>query len=116
MLDGNTAAMNDFHAKQDRIDDLWDIYNRSLDKEDLIHDTIEYYRQDIIDDLVYYSADEDVMEVVQALMEAALYKGKRSALALDDAIKNLPKFAWFNKLVRLQKERDFEAWLDEQQS
>lgn len=113
MIDGNTAALNEYMNIQDQYDQGWKSFKQQLDYGDLIERTIKKYRFEIIEQLIDEPDNAVNAEILLALSEFALYEGTRKNNAWVDFTDRLQDSEFFPSMMHAEQDRMYSEWLDQ---
>jgi len=111
-MDSNTVALNNYMAEQDAADESWAAFEKELDHEEAVESALTTYRYTIIEELLNMPEEPYYHEAMLALMEYAMYEGKRQQKAWDEFVETVQRCKFFPDLVHAEKDKLYSMWLD----
>ncbi len=111
-MDSNTVALNNYMAEQDAADESWAAFEKELDHDEAVEGALTTYRYTIIEELLNRPEKPYYHEAMLALMEHALYEGKRRRNAWNEFIEAVQRCDFFADLVHAEKDKLYSIWLD----
>ena len=113
-MDLNTVALDRYMTEQDDADRSYKVFEQSVERDDIVEETLLAYRYEIIESLVDEPDSGSNLDIIVSLLEFALYDGARMESAWDHAISVIQKCEFFQRYMHATKDRMFSEWLDKQ--
>lgn len=111
-MDSNTVALDRYMTEQDNADQSWAAFEASLDHDEAVESALTTYRYTIIEELLNMPEEPYYHEAMLALMEHALYEGKRKQNAWDEFVEAVQRCKFFANLLHAEKDKLYSIWLD----
>jgi len=112
-MDSNTVALDRYMTEQDNADRNYKVFEQSVERDDIVEETVDAYRYEIVDSLADEPDRGSNIDAIVSLLEYALYDGQRKELAWEHAMSALQDCDFFQRYMHATKDRMFCRWLDD---